>query len=162
MGHAYLQNWTGQCLSLFHPRWLSHYDALNKTRRDAKLMVSVADTKTCPDICPRYCFQWQFIFVNYYTLSGIPCLSMNTRICVILYCSYCILNIYYTPVQFTSVAQSCPTLCDPMDHSTPALPCPSPTPRVYSNSSPLSPWCHPTISSSEIRMRRVVPFSSCL
>ena len=35
------------------------------------------------------------------------------------------------------------------------LPCPSPTPRVYSNSSPLSRWCHPTISSS------VVPFSSC-
>ena len=24
-------------------------------------------------------------------------------------------------------------------------PCPSPTPRVYSNSSPLSQWCHPTI-----------------
>ena len=36
------------------------------------------------------------------------------------------------------------------------LPCPSPTPRVYSNSCSLSRWCHPTISSS------VVPFSSCL
>ena len=35
------------------------------------------------------------------------------------------------------------------------LPCPSPTPRVYPNSCPLSRWCHPTISSS------VVPFSSC-
>ena len=35
-------------------------------------------------------------------------------------------------------------------------PCSSPTPRVYSNSCPLSQWCHPTISSS------VVPFSSCL
>ena len=35
-------------------------------------------------------------------------------------------------------------------------PCPSPTPRVYSNSSPSSRWCHPTISSS------VIPFSSCL
>ena len=34
-------------------------------------------------------------------------------------------------------------------------PCPSPTPTVYSNSCPLSQWCHPTISSS------VVPFSSC-
>ena len=34
-------------------------------------------------------------------------------------------------------------------------PCPSPTPRVYSNSSPLSRWCHSTISSS------VVLFSSC-
>ena len=34
-------------------------------------------------------------------------------------------------------------------------PCPSPTPRVYSNSCPLSRWCYPTISSS------VFPFSSC-
>ena len=32
----------------------------------------------------------------------------------------------------------------------------SPTPGVYSNSCPLSQWCHPTISSS------VAPFSSCL
>ena len=35
-------------------------------------------------------------------------------------------------------------------------PCPSTTPVAYSNSCPLSWWCHPTISSS------VVPFSSCL
>ena len=34
------------------------------------------------------------------------------------------------------------------------LPCLSPTPGVYSNSWPLSRWCHPTISSC------VVPFSS--
>ena len=30
------------------------------------------------------------------------------------------------------------------------LPCPSPTPRTYSNSCPLIQWCHPTISSSVI------------
>ena len=36
------------------------------------------------------------------------------------------------------------------------LPCPSPTPRAFSNSCPLIGWCHPTISSS------VIPFSSCL
>ena len=41
-----------------------------------------------------------------------------------------------------------------LQHARP--PCPSPTPRVYPNSRPLSQWCHPTISSS------VVPFSSCL
>ena len=39
-----------------------------------------------------------------------------------------------------------------LQHARPA--CPSPTPRVYSNSCPLSQWCHPAISSS------VVPFSS--
>ena len=35
------------------------------------------------------------------------------------------------------------------------FPCPSPNPGAYSNSCPLSRWCHPTISSS------VIPFSSC-
>ena len=41
-----------------------------------------------------------------------------------------------------------------LQHARP--PCPSPTPRVYPNSCPLSQWCHPTISSS------VIPFSSRL
>ena len=36
------------------------------------------------------------------------------------------------------------------------LPYPLPSPRVCSNSCPLSHWCHPTISST------VAPFSSCL
>ena len=40
-----------------------------------------------------------------------------------------------------------------LQHARP--PCPSPTPRVDSNSCPLSRWCHSAISSS------VVPFSSC-
>ena len=52
-------------------------------------------------------------------------------------------------VQFTSVAESCPTPCDPMNCSTPGLPIHHPNPC------PVSWWCHPTISSS------VVPFSSC-
>ena len=41
-----------------------------------------------------------------------------------------------------------------LQHARP--PCPSPTPRVYSNSCPLSRWCPPVISSL------VVSFSSCL
>ena len=41
-----------------------------------------------------------------------------------------------------------------LQHARP--PCPSPTLGVYSNSCPLSRWCHPTISSS------VIPFSSRL
>ena len=55
-------------------------------------------------------------------------------------------------IQFSSVAQLCPTLCD---HMIVRPPCPSPTPGVHSNSCPSSRWCHPAISSS------VVPFSSC-
>ena len=57
-------------------------------------------------------------------------------------------------VQFSSVIQSCLTLWrHESQHARP--PCPSPTPRVYSNSCPLSWWCHPAISFS------VIPFSSC-
>ena len=58
----------------------------------------------------------------------------------------------FSSVQLLSHVQ----LCDPVDCSMPGLPCPSPTPRVYSNLCPLSQWCHPTISSS------VIPFSSHL
>ena len=58
-------------------------------------------------------------------------------------------------VQFSSVVQSCLTLCDPMDSRMPGLPVYHQLP-VYPSSCPLSRWCHPTISSS------VVPFSSCL
>jgi len=54
-------------------------------------------------------------------------------------------------IQFSSVTQSCPTLCN--QHARP--PCPSPTPRVHPNPCPTSQWCHPSISSS------IIPFSSC-
>ena len=57
--------------------------------------------------------------------------------------------------QFRSVAQSCPTLCDPMDCSPPGLPVHHQLMMSLPNSCPLSQWCHPTISSS------VIPFSSC-
>ena len=61
--------------------------------------------------------------------------------------------------QFSSVQSSHSVMSNSLwphglQHTRP--PCPSPTPRVYPNSCPLSRWCHPTISSS------VIPFSSCL
>jgi len=71
--------------------------------------------------------------------------------------NFCLENKSLSPisVQFSSVAQSCLTLrSHGLQHTRP--PCPSPTPRAYSNSCPASWWCHPTISSS------VVPFSSCI
>ena len=61
-----------------------------------------------------------------------------------IHCCYC-----------CSVAKSCLTLQPHrLQHAT--LSCPSLSPRVCSNSCPLSWWCHPTIPSS------VVPFSSHL
>ena len=54
-----------------------------------------------------------------------------------------------------SVAKLYPTLCDPIDCSTPSFPILQYL-WVCSNSCPLNWWCHPTISCS------VTPFSSCL
>ena len=54
-----------------------------------------------------------------------------------------------------SVTESCHTLCNPTDCSTPDFRVLH-FPRVCSNPYPLSQWCHPTISSS------MVPFFSCL
>ena len=60
--------------------------------------------------------------------------------------------------QFSLIQFSCSVVSDSLQphesqHARP--PCPSPTPRVHSNSCPSSQWCCPAISSS------VVPFSSC-
>ena len=60
----------------------------------------------------------------------------------------------HTISEFSSVAQSCPTLCDPRNRSTPGLPVHHQLPE-FTDSRPSSQWSHPAISSS------VVPFSSC-
>ena len=59
-------------------------------------------------------------------------------------------------LQFSSVAQSCLLLCDPVDSR---LRCPSPTPRACSNSCPSSQWCHPTISFSVVLFKSSCPQS---
>ena len=59
-----------------------------------------------------------------------------------------------TSVQFSHSVLSDSLWPHVLQHARPL--CPSPAPRVYSNSCPLSRWCHPTISIS------VVPSSSCL
>ena len=64
------------------------------------------------------------------------------------------LNSSFSSVQFGLSVMSDSLQPHGLQHARP--PCPSPTPKVYSNSRPWSQWCHPTISSS------VVPFSSRL
>ena len=56
---------------------------------------------------------------------------------------------------FSSVAQSCPTICNPMNCSTSGLLVHHQLPEFTQTQRPSSQWCHPGISSS------VVPFSSC-
>ena len=67
-------------------------------------------------------------------------------------------TIQFSSFHFSSVQFSCSVMSNSLwprglQHARP--PCPSPTPRVYSDSCPPCQWCHPAISSS------VVPFSSC-
>ena len=69
---------------------------------------------------------------------------------LIFMCLYCPL---WGSVQFSRSVMSDSLQPHESQHARP--PCPSPTPRVHSNSRPSSWWCHPAISSS------VVPFSSC-
>ena len=58
--------------------------------------------------------------------------------------------------QFSSVAQSCPTLW-PHESQHARPPCPSPTPTVHSDSCPSSQWCHPAISSSVVPLLLLPP-----
>ena len=65
----------------------------------------------------------------------------------------------FSKYSFSSVQFSRSVLSDslrPHGSQHPRLPCPSPTPGVYSNSCPSSRCCHPTVSSS------VIPLSSSL
>ena len=77
---------------------------------------------------------WKLIFENSLYAKSHPCIQFGS-------------------LQFShSVVSDC-LWPNELQHTRP--PCSSPTPGVYSNSCPLSQWCHPTISSS------VIPFSSC-
>ena len=63
-------------------------------------------------------------------------------------------DVFITQVMFSPSVVSDSLWPQRLQHA--RLPCPSPTPGAYSNSCPLSWWCHPNISSC------VIPFSSCL
>ena len=65
-----------------------------------------------------------------------------------------ILSKCISSVQFSRSVMSDSLRPHGLQHARPS--CPSPTPRVHSNSCPLSQWCHPNISSS------VLPFASPL
>ena len=76
-------------------------------------------------------------------------------LCISVYINmYPMQTCIHTSVQFSHSVASNSSRPYGAQHARP--PCSSPTPGVYSNSCPLSQWCHPTISSF------VNPFSSCL
>ena len=93
-------------------------------------MVAVADSTPC------------YLYLMFFSIT----LSYGLLEC-------CILVEYNSSVQFSRLVVSDSLQAHEPQHARP--PCPSPTSRVHSNSSPLSQWWHPSISSS------VIPFSSC-
>ena len=83
-----------------------------------------------------------------------PCALKDHWILRFSFISYCLTaSGCFSSVQFSHTVLSDSLRPHGLQHA--RLPCPLPTPGVYSNLCPLSQWCHPTISSS------VVPFS-CL
>ena len=73
-------------------------------------------------LCSIY---YVFLYMSFggYIYSFLLCVC----VCVYIYIYICLyiyiyIYIYISSVQFSSVAQSCPTLCDPMNRSTPGLP----------------------------------------
>ena len=87
--------------------------------------------------CFHVCWDWK-------TLGQCNWVDAGTKLTIQNWCS----------VQFSCSVVSDSLRPHELQHARP--PCPSPTPRVHSNSCPSSRWCHPTISSP------VVPLPTCL
>ena len=134
----------------------SYFDILGKPKR-----TSTCDSnRRCPVLCPSAvesstkarCFMYivyrEFLWEEVYDLIEVWCekdaeptvffFGLRTR----------------ASVQFSSVAQSCPTLCDPMNRSTPGLPVHHQLPeftqthvhRVCDAIKPIHPWSSPSPS----------------
>ena len=75
--------------------------------------------------------------------------------CLVWACSKVACNNLSYPVQFSSVSQSCPILCDPMDCSTPDFP-------VHQQLLELAQTHVHLVSDATQQSHPVIPFSSCL
>ena len=110
------------------------------------IIHTICKWMSCPLNCP---FLFQFWYVTSHHIYQLYFQSVNmsmfSALWTLLLCS---------SVQFSFSVVSDSSQPNRLQHTRP--PCPLPTPGVYSNSCPLSWWCHPAISSF------VVPFSSCL
>ena len=139
-------------------RWVCWDLKFQQSARTLMMFV----TKLCLTLCnPMNCslpgssiygiFPVKNTLVCYhFLLQGIiPTQGSNTQF---LHCRWFLYHwatreaLRYNSVQFSHSVMSDSLGTHGLQHSRP--PCPSPTPRVYSSSFPLSRWCHPTISSS--------------
>ena len=109
------------------------------------MIKQILPTKSNCECLISYChlFRYLFIYIRmvhrilFYVIDCIPLISLLVQ---------------FSSVQFNSVISDS-LWAHELQPARP--PCPSPTPRVHSNSHPSSRWCHPAISSFDN------PFSSC-
>ena len=134
-----------------------HFNITSTSRND--IYVSLRSLKI-QFLCYKFAF-FQFIWnpFKFYVFSkSWPWKGMRIFLYVLYYLNYLCNFSLRTRISFCSVQFSRSVVSDSLtphelQHTRP--PCPSPTPRVHSDSRPSSQWCHPAISSS------VVPFPSC-
>ena len=94
------------------------------------------------------------IYLSSWLLESRLCLDfISSKPATGHFLSAAVINSPFSSVQFSHPVVSSSLRPHESQHARP--PCPSPSPRVNSNSCPSSQWCHPAISSL------VVPFSSC-
>ena len=74
-----------------------------------------------------------------------------------------VLHAKHQKIQFSSVTQSCLTLCDPMDCKAPGFPVHHQLPELpQSHVHPVGDVIHPVNSSSDVNSSSIILFSSCL
>ena len=118
----------------------------------AKLFLTLCDPMDCSTPgSPSFTISQSLLK---FTSVELAMLTISSSATAFSFCLQCFpasrFHYQWLLVQFSSVTQSCLTL-QPHGQQHARPPCPSPTPRAYSNSCPLHQWCYPTIS-----------FSSCL
>ena len=139
---------------LLYPQWQCHsfkwlfpatFPPIS-TSVTLKILWSVLPFFPIPQILGNH---WSFYCFHSFIFSRMSCSWTHT--------AFNFLKLAFFHIsQFNSVAQSCPTLCDPLNRSTPGLPVHHQLPEsTQTHVHCVNQWCHPTISSS------VIPFSSC-
>ena len=115
-------------------------------------------SEVCPSSCPLH--QWCHPTVSSSVISFSSCpqsfpasVFSSESALWIRWPKYWSFSFSISSVQFSRSVMSDSLQPHGLQHTRPL--CFSPTPGIYSNSCPLSQWCHPAISSS------IVPFSSC-
>ena len=106
-----------------------------------------------------FSYRHQFFSLTAFAESLFPSDHSTFSWKVILTNKFISFVVSFTPIDMLLVLFSCSVVSNSLkphglQHA--RLPCPSPPCGAYSNTHPLSQWCHPTTSSS------VIPFSSCL